>query len=336
MRLKDLIACLFNGHGIPRKVFFRVDAGRIKGLSFGHLARCHVLSKALRKYWNTETIFIMQNYTDGVKHADVLGETVALVNDSRLNLLENLSDAIIFDLPNGPGTDELAIAKEKGLWTIILDDTNNNVPWANVVLNSSILAQSTNYPREAQLLLGSEYFILDEQFETADRKTRRQNGLFNILVTFGGSDPTGLTLKVLKTLAKSVYPEFVFKIVLGPGYTDFEELENVVDCFSGKLNLFRNPDDLLPFFNDCDLAICAGGRTLYELVALKVPTLAIASIDHEESVIDAFLKKGLILGGLNEWDESDFLRLFKSVLKRFKGNIFDLNCNQVYGEENGE
>ncbi len=336
MRLKDLIACLFDGYGIPRKVFFRVDAGRIKGLSFGHLARCHVLSKALKKYWNTETIFIMQNYTDGVKHADVLGETVSLVNDSRFNLLENLSDAIIFDLPNGPGTDELAIAKGKGLWTIILDDTNNNVPWANVVLNSSILAQSTNYPKEAQLLLGSEYFISDGQFETVQRKTGRQNDQFSVLITFGGSDPTGLTLKVLKALAKSVYPEFVFKIVLGPGFTEKEEVDDIVTCFPSKIEVFKSPPDLLPFFNDCDLTICAGGRTLYELVALKVPTLAIASIDHEESVIDAFLKKGLILGGLNEWKESDFLRLFKSVLKRFKGNIFDLNCNQVYGEENGE
>ncbi|HDY87573.1 MAG TPA: hypothetical protein ENH82_05580 [bacterium] len=178
MRLRDLIACLFDGYGIPRKVFFRVDAGRIKGLSFGHLARCNILSKTLKKYWNTETIFIMQNYTDGVKHADVLGETVTLVNDSRLNWLENLSDAIIFDLPNGLGVDELAIAKEKGLWAIVLDDTNNNVPWANVVLNSSILAQSMGYPKEARLLLGPEYFILDERFETARRKKIKADNLF--------------------------------------------------------------------------------------------------------------------------------------------------------------
>tara|TARA_Y100000031_G_scaffold65490_1_gene73329 strand:- start:148 stop:1140 length:993 start_codon:yes stop_codon:yes gene_type:complete len=330
MQLRDLIISLFEGNNIPKKVFFRVDAGRVKGLSFGHLSRCHILSKALKKYWNTETIFIMQNFTDGVKHAGSLGETVNIVNDSHLNWLENLSDALIFDLPKGPASTDLSIAQKKGLWTIVMDDINNKICWANVVLNSSILAQPVSYPKEARLLLGTEYFILDERFETAIRNTNKQNDLFNILVTFGGSDLSGLTVKVLRALAAKNYHKLNCKVVLGPGYTDYEEIENVANCFSGKLNLFRNPDDLLPFFNDCDLAICTGGRTLYELLALKVPTVAIASIEHEEPVINEFLAQEKLMAGLWAWDEQEFIKQLRISLGRIakqRKDVFSNNCN---------
>ena len=86
----------------------------------------------------------MQDYADGIKHVNAIGETVKVVKVDDLGWIKNLSDTVVFDLPNGPGTDELAIAKRLGLWTIIFDDTNSNIPWANVVLNSSILAQSAN------------------------------------------------------------------------------------------------------------------------------------------------------------------------------------------------
>ena len=179
-------------------------------------------------------------------------------------------------------------------------------------------------------MLGSEYFISDEQFEAVQRKVRRQNDLFSVLITFGGSDPTGLILKVLKTLAKSTYPEFVFKIVLGPGFTEEEDVDDIVACFPSMIEVFKNPPDLLPLFIDCDLAICSGGRTLYELNTLKVPTLAIASIEHEAPVINAFLAQKKLMAGLWAWDEQEFIKQLEISLGRIakQGNdVFSNNCN---------
>ena len=100
-------------------------------------------------------------------------------------------------------------------------------------------------------------------------------------------------------------------MILGPGFRDNGEIDKVEGCFPNKINVFKNPPDLLPFFVECNLAICAGGRTLYELNALKVPTIAISSIEHETLTIKVFKEKGLILGGLNKWDECDFLKQFE-------------------------
>ena len=311
MLLKDLIACLFEGHGIPKKVFFRVDAGRIEGMSFGHLARCHILSKALKDYWNVETSFVMRNYTEGINNALALDEKVLSIDARNSDWMRSVTDTIIFDLPTGPLQNELNIAKEKSIWTVILDDLNNKVTWANVVLNSSILAGSSFYPENARLLLGPDYLILNEQFQETSSKIRKQDGEFSVLITLGGSDLTGLTLNVLKALTKNDHCGFVFNVVLGPGFKDNGEIDKVAGCFPDKINVFRNPPDLLPFFVECNLAICAGGRTLYELNALKVPTIAISSIKHEALTIKAFKEKGMILGGLNKWDECDFLKLFE-------------------------
>jgi spore coat polysaccharide biosynthesis predicted glycosyltransferase SpsG len=152
---------------------------------------------------------------------------------------------------------------------------------------------------------------LNEQFQEASCKGRKQNNELSVLITLGGSDLTGLTLNVLKALTKNDYCGFVFNVILGPGFKDNGDIDKVAGCFPDKINVFRNPPDLLPFFVECNLAICAGGRTLYELNALKVPTIAISSIEHEMITIKAFKEKGMILGGLNKWDECDFLKLFE-------------------------
>ena len=327
MLLKDLIACLFEGHGIPKKVFFRVDAGRIEGMSFGHLARCHILSKALKDYWNVETSFVMRNYTEGINNALALDEKVLSIDARNSDWMRSVTDTIIFDLPTGPLQNELNIAKEKSIWTVILDDLNNKISRANVVLNSSVLADVSVYPGNARLLMGPEYLILNEQFQEASCKGRKQNNELSVLITLGGSDLTGLTLNVLKALTKNDYCGFVFNVILGPGFKDNGDIDKVAGCFPDKINVFRNPPDLLPFFVECNLAICAGGRTLYELNALKVPTIAISSIEHEMITIKAFKEKGMILGGLNKWDEYDFLKLFeyaeaqvKSCYLRYAGD----------------
>lgn len=267
---------------------------------------------------------------EGINNALALDEKVLSIDARNSDWMRSVTDSIIFDLPTGPLQNELNIAKEKSIWTVILDDLNNKISRANVVLNSSILANPSTYPKDAKLLLGPQYLILDERFETAIRNTNKQNGLFNILVTFGGSDLSGLTVKVLRALAAKNYHKLDCKVVLGPGYTDYEEIEKVANCFSGKLNLFRNPDDMLPFFVECNLAICAGGRTLYELLALKVPTVAIASIEHEEQVINEFLAQKKLMAGLWAWDEQEFIRQLVISIDRIakqRKDVFSNNCN---------
>jgi spore coat polysaccharide biosynthesis predicted glycosyltransferase SpsG len=318
MQLKDIIACLYEGRGIPQKVLFRVDAGSVWGLSFGHLARCHILSKAFKKYWNSETIFLMKNCSDGIRHAENLCENVIVISNEQSLPAVSEADSVIFDLPAGPQDKDLYIARKKKLWTIVIDDIGNKIPWAHVILNSSICAESSLYPTDARMMLGMEYLILDERFEDVEKKVKKKSDPFTILITFGGSDPSGLTLKVMKTIANRCYVNTVFKIILGPGFKKSKDVKLIASIASNPVEIIHNPTDIFPFFLECNMAICAGGRTLYELQKLKVPVIAIASIEHEAVTINVFKKKGMLEGSLLKWDEILFDKLLDDTILRLR------------------
>lgn len=315
MRSRELIHELFSADSRPRRVLFRVDAGRQKGLSFGHLFRCHVLSKALRAEWGIETRFLMRDYPDGVEQAKRMGETVLLRDKHEPDGRNWRPDAVVIDLPGGPEDDLPGLMDGRVTWTVVLDDLGNRVSNADVVLNSSILARESWYPREARLLLGPEFLIMDDGLARARRESGVPKEPFKVLVTFGGSDPAGLTTRCLEALGSWRDPECTFTVILGPGFAEEDKVRSLAASSAQSVDICVNPSDIVPFFANCDLAICAGGRTLYELHALGVPTLAIASIEHEAVVIEAFHKRGMILERLSYWDTHRFLDRLRASLE---------------------
>ncbi len=318
MQIKDLIHCLYKDYKAPKNVLFRVDAGRVKGLSFGHLFRCHILSGALKKYLHAKTNFFMKNHEDGIRQARLLGEHVVVVSNDQSFCVPDEADSIIFDVPGGPHPRDLKLAEEKKLWTIVIDDIGNKIPWANVILNSSICAEPSMYPIDTRLLLGMEYLILDERFEEVEKKVKKKSDPFTILITFGGSDPSDLTLKAMRSITKRHYVDTVFKVILGPGFKRLEDIKIMTSVAPNPVEVFHNIPDILPFFLECNMAICAGGRTLYELQKLKVPVIAIASIEHEAVTINAFKKKGMLEGSLLAWDEILFNKLLDDIILRLR------------------
>ncbi|MFH1092492.1 MAG: hypothetical protein V1742_13080 [Pseudomonadota bacterium] len=317
MLLNDLIKLIFKGGRDLSRFLFRLDAGRKQGLSFGHLMRCHYLSQALRRQ-GASTVFMMKDLPDGVNQAEYLGEKVWLDEPGAFKTAALENQAVIFDLPEGPDPEDLRTARELGLWTVVMDDVNQPLPWANVVLNSSILAVPDKYPRWARLLLGPEYLILPDDHSRARRIPRGNGELRQVLVTFGGSDPTGLTVRTAAALAENPWEGLRFQLVVGPGNTDAFELRRIAGQAACLLEIVERPTELLPLFCRADLAITAGGRTLYELHHLGVPTLAIASTAPEAQVVRAFKTKGWLQHALEAWDAELFLEALKQSLAGMK------------------
>ncbi len=312
MQLKDLIPLLFRNRKVPGDILFRVDAGRKAGLSFGHLFRCHALSSSLQNRFGCRTAFLMRPFQDGMDTARDLGENVMeLSSDTLLDLAQ--FDAALMDLPQGPDPELTKALKGLGKWLVVIDDAGKTVEWANVVLNDSILAENFEYPSEAKQLLGPEYLILNEELEEFRKADKKRGQRPEVLLTFGGSDPTGLTVKILKALGSKKYQGLAFHVVLGPGYKD-KEFDQAARSFSGDLKIHRNPESMIKSYATCDLLVCAGGRTLYEAWHLGLDCLPIGSAPHEGLVIQAFLDKGLVAGGLPKWDEQEFIQKFEQVI----------------------
>lgn len=331
MRLSELVKEVFRGNFPPRKVIFRVDAGRVKGLSFGHLFRCMLFAKKLRKYYGADIVFLMRDHKDGVACARSFGYRVTTLkrslsgaghDEAVIGHIRKIGpDHIVVDLPYGTPNAYLDYARSRHVFTICIDDMAERSFRADVVLNSGILAQRKRYKAclpKTRFLLGMEYFPMDERSDI--EKSFTKNGRPRILITFGGSDPSGLTGKTLRALAKIDSGNVRFEVLLGPGFKGRRSVKSALRVLSGKASVFDYPKDPLKYFYRSDLVVCAGGTTLYALCAIGKPCIAIPSNASESRVIKKFREKKHILAGLDKWDEILFLK----ELKRGIGGVPDI------------
>ncbi len=120
----------------------------------------------------------------------------------------------------------------------------------------------------AKVLRGAAYLVLNPAI---GRFARPRGSLSSILVTLGGSDTYGVTVKVVQSLAAAGRSATV---VLGPAFGHMAELEQVItDDFVIK----RGVPSLIEEFAAHDLAVTGGGITPFEANASGLPCIVIAS-----------------------------------------------------------
>ena len=312
----------------PACCLMRVDAGSLPGLSFGHVSRCLTLAAQLKTLFGCRAVFCMRAYAEGLAHVQRSGfETVSLppelsAADERRRILELArelkADWYVVDLPY-PDMDisYFAELRADGTRSLLIDDLRFLTPPVDVILNSSIVALGrAEYAglSGTRCLLGPNYLLFDSQKARQSAAPIEHPGP-EILMSFGGSDPQGLTLKALAAIVQQTLPSLNFTIILGPGFQTIDQVSELVD---GRANIqvVINPPEIGPYLARCDLAICSGGQTLAELYCLGKPVIAIASAAHEAVTIAAYLERSLIRHGLKAWDAPEFLAALAAEASR--------------------
>lgn len=293
----------------PSKLIIRADGGRVWGLSFGHLARCKVIADFFSQNYGTEILFISKNYPEGIEFLS--NYTVRVIpadisTSSEISILyEEIghSDYWICDLPY-PDAQNRVISRGKCIW--IEDGLNDTPKGISSCINFHLIALEKDLDPNIQYFLGPEYYIENPE------PPQKLNGMKSVLFTFGGSDPSGLTLKTLLAVSKINHTGYSYTFHLGPGFhdpTSFIETHR-----SHDINFLVNPVNLKPHYSQYSLIVCSGGNTLYELYRRQLNIFVISSIEHESFTITQFLKKNLLLESLLEWNETDFTVKFLRAL----------------------
>ena len=317
--LRDWISTLFAETPAPERILFRVDAGRVEGLSYGHVARCLALARTARAVWGSRSLFLMRDHPEGVGYVVQAGWEVRTIptlqpigeeDEPVLSAVESFQpDWLVLDLPYaGLKVAWLKPLRRAGKRVLFIDDARFTYPEVDVYLNSSLLAPSRTRiepGRQTRRLLGPEYFIFDDTLLV--EFPVRSNGLVNVVITCGGSDPTGLTLKILQRLVRQDWKGVIFRVILGPGFGSSEEAARLVEKRAGGFELVHSPSNLIPYLRGADLTVCTGGRTMSELLYLDQRFLPISTADHESEAIEALLAAGLIKTGLTRWQADDFI-----------------------------
>lgn len=257
---------------------------------YGHLSRCISLYQAFEE--KDCLVNIIVNGDDTIKEI-MKGKNHLIFNwlkeFERLCEILKESDIIIMDsyLAN---RDFYKKISEIAKIPVYIDDTLRiNYP-PGIIINNSLDPKKINQNNQFNLL-GLKYCMLKKVFWDVPKKLVNKE-IKCLMVTFGGSDMRNLTPKILQILNKN-FPEIKKKVIIGKGFQNISEIENEqnINC---NLIYFPTATKMKDIMLLSDIAITAGGQTIYELASIGVPSIIISDANNQINSVKNCEELGII------------------------------------------
>jgi CMP-N-acetylneuraminic acid synthetase/spore coat polysaccharide biosynthesis predicted glycosyltransferase SpsG len=191
---------------------------------------------------------------------------------------------------------QLRAEREAGMKVVVFEDLGPGQEFAHLVINALYPAEETQPAKNRYF--GPAVYCLRDEFRRATRGGFRDS-VRRVIVTFGGTDPAGLTFKVLDVLAR--HPELPLTVVAGRGLARYGELEQRVAALrsTGRdVELHRDVPLMSELMAGADVAFTSAGRTLYELAHMAVPAIVLAQNEGEMKHHFASIENGFLFLGL--------------------------------------
>ena len=274
----------------------RCDGGG--GYGYGHVKRMVALAKALRDREGIGAMFAVNGTVDALEPIRAAGFEACLVDLawdaeflSRL-IAGRKPELLICDMRDGLGKKELeALARNVSI-TAVIDDGSERRLAADVayyppVPQAAVLDWTGS---DCVARIGWEWALLG--LTKAKLNVRPRAARPSLLVTMGGSDPFGLTLRAARALAK-LDPVFRARFVIGPGMEHAAQTAKRIASLAPHFETIENADDLTTEIAASDLALTAFGVTAYELAAYGVPALYLCLNEDHALSASAFERAGM-------------------------------------------
>ena len=183
---------------------------------------------------------------------------------------------------------------------MVIDDLANRMHDCDLLLDQNYyLNMEGRYqgllPVHCVQMLGPNYILLRDEFVQVASKPRVRTGkIKNILVFFGGTDPTGETIKTLKAIKELDIPEIRFNIVVGATNPRQQEIEQLCNEMSNA-NYYYHISNMAELMWEADLAIGAGGATTWERCIMGLPALVVVVADNQKVAAKALARQGILI-----------------------------------------
>ena len=259
-----------------------VEASHAKGM--GHLYRMLNFAKYIKKQ-NQSFLFII-NYNEKSKkiltEQNIKYEVVNLDDYSsgwETNIINKYG--VKYWINDRLKTDQRHAnnIKKNNKKLITCDDLGSGAK--NSDINVCGLFFNRNNLQGKKILSGVDYLILNSEIEIYKKK---RVFVENILVTMGGSDTYGVTVKIVELLKANNIKATVH---IGPSFKHGEALNNII---TDEYRVIKNIPSLIEEFTKYDLAITGGGITPFEANASGLPCLIVAN-EYIEISNGEFLQK---------------------------------------------
>lgn len=193
-------------------------------------------------------------------------------------------------------TEEYLAAVSRWAPVIYLDDFGEKAYPVSLVVNYNVFADKGNYERlykekETLCLVGPEYIPIRSAFLEKEYKVRREAK--QVLLLTGGGDYYRFAEKFLTEFGKREDLQGLhFHLVCG-FYSRQERALLEQGGIGPDFTLYENVKDIWNLMERCDLAITAGGTTVYELCFMGVPLLGYSFVDNQRPVLSFLQDKGI-------------------------------------------
>jgi UDP-2,4-diacetamido-2,4,6-trideoxy-beta-L-altropyranose hydrolase len=265
----------------------------------GHVRRCRVLADALiSEGWNV-TFAVPE---EALSVYPMLSRyTTVRTAFQRSDLAEQLFDVL-------PGGCDLLVVDHYDLdatfeaachhWAkrvLVIDDLANRTHDCNWLVDQTPGRMPADYvpllPPACCLMLGPEYALLDARFRACRNTRYERNHVRRVLVSFGSTDPGGMTALALQGLEQSGL-EVEIDIVLGASSPNLEDVRCIVAGLDRPANLHVDVDDMASLVAEADLAVGAGGVSALERCCLGVPSVILVVAENQRGNVEGLVRAG--------------------------------------------
>lgn len=316
------------------------------GIGAGHLMRCLTIARAVEERGGEEIIFLcadedsaemvrVHGFRAEVFHTDYRNpESELLENGSRMrgkNLwdsrIKGNSNRILVD--SYYATDDYLEGLKKYGKVFLMDDMQNHAYPADGIINYNLFADGQLYERlyggkKPEFYLGSRFVPLRPQFRNVSYRVR--DVVEDVLLTTGGADADNIAGKILD----AVYGANIrFHVLVGRFSPHFEDWQRLAERTAG-LRLYHDVKNMAELMMRCDLAITAGGSTVYELAAVGVPFICFSYAENQEALVEYMAREDIGMSA-GAWHR-DAAAVTERIIRQFAALCEDVNLRRQYSE----
>ncbi len=176
--------------------------------------------------------------------------------------------------------------------TILLDDMGEDVFPVDAVVNYNAFAEEETYQelyqnKNTMCYAGARYVPLRPQFTGVSYEVRDR--VREVLITVGGGDAADIAGRIWERLTgdRNLQTDTTdsrklnYHLIIGQFHPHVDAWrQRAASC--ANLFLHQDVEDMAGLMKRCDLAVTAGGTTVYELAAVGVPLICFSCAENQE------------------------------------------------------
>lgn len=306
------------------RVVFKADGNKDIGL--GHIYRCIALAQMLKSDFE---LAILSGNSDA-EVLNLLKDSFYVIeyndannNTEYLSSILRKDDIIVFD--GYSNNYDVQLKFKPYVKTLVsIDDLANTKFISEIIFNHGDISVLPDYNISsfAKIYSGLEFLILRKEFLAKPLyRDRSVNQNVGILISFGSSDPFGVTTKILAILNNlNLNIEINILTGLKSSYDNMIELIDKYPKCKIKIHYSLNANEIINLLKNISFAITTASTTALEICCCNIPLLIGTVVDNQYSIHNILVNNGCALT-VDSWLTADEKKIQEKLLLLEKESV---------------